>query len=185
MFNFGRPKTAGDWIVHIARGHRRDIPCRADAFGGSYCESVHSGSPTSGISFWRRCFAPFLASFPSFCCRPAWSNEKSLQHLPSLSTRTGWIACPVKEGMARAQKRHAETFECITRTSHEPGNRLHTSCAMQVPIPRLRYPRTTKNSAISQTLSFPHRSDPLFTKTNPTSLPATVTRNGCRSGSLQ
>jgi hypothetical protein len=68
--------------------------------------------------------------------------------------------------MARAQKWSAETFACITRTSHEPGNRLHTSCAMQVPIPRLRYPRTTKTSAISQTISFLYSSDPLFTKTN-------------------
>jgi hypothetical protein len=84
---------------------------------------------------------------------------------------TGW----------HAQKWPAETFARITRTSHEPGNRLHTSCAMQAPIPRLRYPRITKNSAISQTISFPHSSDPLFTKTNPANLPATETRNGCRS----
>src|SRR6202041_2705617 len=58
------------------------------------------------------------------------------------------------DGMARAQKWPAETFERITRTSHEPGNRLHTSCAMQVPIPRLRYLRITKNSALPRQFHF-------------------------------
>jgi hypothetical protein len=31
MFNFRKAKIAGDWIVHIARGHGRDMPCLVDA----------------------------------------------------------------------------------------------------------------------------------------------------------
>ena len=68
MFNFRKAKTAGDWIVHIARGLWSRYALSGGCFGCSYCESVHSGSPTSGISLWRRCFALFLASFPSSCC---------------------------------------------------------------------------------------------------------------------
>jgi hypothetical protein len=31
MFNFAKPKAAGDWIVHIAGAHRRHTPCGLDA----------------------------------------------------------------------------------------------------------------------------------------------------------
>jgi hypothetical protein len=37
------------------------------------------------------------------------SNEKSLQLLPPLSTRTGWIVSPANIEMARTQKSYAET----------------------------------------------------------------------------
>src|SRR6266700_4643472 len=113
------------------------------------------------------------------------SNENTRHGSPRFSTRTEWIVSPANVEMARAQNCCAESFDSITRTSHKPGNRRHTSCAVFVPIPRLRYPRTTKNSAMSQTVSLPEISDPLFTNTNPANLPSILTRNGCRFGSHQ
>ena len=106
------------------------------------------------------------------------SNENRFQDWPLFSTRTGWIASPANREMTRAQKRQADTFDCITRTSHMPGNVVHRSWAICFPIPCLRYLRTTKNSAMSQTVSFPESSDPFFTKANPASWPPTLTRKG-------
>src|SRR5271157_933012 len=57
------------------------------------------------------------------------SNEKRTQQSPAFSTGTGRITSPANIEMAPVQKRCAETFACITRTSHIPGNRLHTSWA--------------------------------------------------------
>ena len=106
------------------------------------------------------------------------SNEKTVQLSPSFSNGTASMFSPVNSAMARFQKLNAVTFDCITRTSHTPGNRFQTSCAIRVPVPRLRYARRTKNSAISHRLAFPETSDPFFTKTNPANLPSTQTRNG-------
>jgi hypothetical protein len=48
MFNFGKPKTAGDWIVHIAGGHRRDFACLVDA---SDVRTVNAlKKPSGGLS---------------------------------------------------------------------------------------------------------------------------------------
>src|ERR1700675_4105731 len=104
--------------------------------------------------------------------QPLDSNEKSFHRSSSFSNVTGSLASSVNSPMVRSQKLHAKTFDCITRTSQSPGNCLHTSCATRVPTPHLRYPRTTKNSVISHTVSLPETLDPLVTKANPANLPS-------------
>jgi len=57
------------------------------------------------------------------------SNEKRDQRSPAFSISTGFAISPVNIETAPDQKFRAATFACITRTFHNPGNRLHTWCA--------------------------------------------------------
>src|ERR1700744_5653457 len=98
---------------------------------------------------------------------------------------TGRMDSRIKSEIAQFQKEIAEALDRITRISHSPGKRLHTSCAASVPIRCLRQPRRTKNSAMSHTSWLSEISEPLFTRANPASLPSNRMRNGCRVDSLQ
>src|SRR5215472_8548775 len=99
------------------------------------------------------------------------SKEKRYQGTPSSTNLLECSGEPVNLAMLDSQKLRAGVFFSMTRICHRPGQRRHTSVANSVPIPRCRYRRRTKNSAMSQTWPSPNGSEFRVTRANPTSLP--------------
>jgi hypothetical protein len=109
------------------------------------------------------------------------SSEKRYHVTPSATNLLEWADKPVNFVILDFQNFRARMFFPMTRICHLPGQRSHTIVAKSVPIPRCRYRRNTKNSAISQDSPSPDGSELRVTSTKPTNLPSSLARNGNRA----
>jgi len=112
--------------------------------------------------------------------------KKKRYHVTPSATNVLKLAdWPVNFVMLASQNLRAMAFFSMTRICQLPGQWSHTLLANSVPIPRCRYRRNTKNSAMSQALPPPDGDEIRATSANPTSLPSNLARNGSRESSDQ